>query len=248
MDAPFSLAGKTVLVTGASSGIGRVGAILMGRHGAQLVLHGRDETRLAQTAADCGGNVAKISHGDLTQPADRARLADDCPALDGLFWSAGASRYQPARMLRESNWSQMAELNLEAPALTTAAFLRAGKIKPGGSLVYMSSMAGHRGARGLAAYAAAKAGLEAWVRILAVEVCRQRIRANAIAAGMIRGPLAEEAASQVAEEGLAGDEARYPLGYGEPDDAAAAALFLLAPASRWMTGVTLILDGGWSIA
>jgi NAD(P)-dependent dehydrogenase (short-subunit alcohol dehydrogenase family) len=138
-------------------------------------------------------------------------------------------------------------VNTVGPLLLIRDLLRKKKLNPGASIVWLSSVASARGAAGYAAYAASKAGLEASARCLALELAPKGMRVNCIAPGMIETEMAASAAERISGEALAAHLKAYPLGAGQPADVAAAASFLLSEASRWVTGVTLPVDGGFSI-
>ncbi|MBD8724703.1 SDR family oxidoreductase [Oxalobacteraceae sp. CFBP 13708] len=237
---PFHLRGKTVLVTGASSGIGRAVAVECARAGARVVINGRDAVRLADTLAllDAGlEHVACVA--DLTDPPQMARLVAACGELDGVVHAAGVHGVTPLRMLRQSFMQTVLDANFLAPLMLTQQLLAKKMLRNGASLVFMSSIAAHTGTVGVGPYSASKAALEGMIRPLALEIAPRAMRANAIAPGLVDTPLVND------DRAWLDDKANmYPLGLGRPEDVAYAAIYLLADISRKVTGTQLHLDGG----
>lgn len=242
---PFSLDGKRILVTGASSGLGRAIAIACSQRGATIVATGRDEARLQETitALDGSGHIAV--HADLVFVADRERLALAVDTVDGVVHSAGISRLSPIRMATERHVQEIWQINYEAPVLLTQRLLAKSQIANDGSIVFLSSIAAYIGVPAVGVYSGTKAALIATMRCLAMEVAKRRIRVNALAPALVDTPLLAATGSVVGS--LEAQRAAYPLGFGEPDDIANAAIYFLSPASRWVTGTTLIMDGGLTL-
>ena len=247
MDNLFSLAGKTILITGASSGIGRVTAIACAKMSARLVITGRNEERLNETLSQMSGDGHIVIAAELCEQEEINRLVDAMSELDGAFFCAGVSDTTPVKYMNSEAIQRVLSINLEAPMLLTQRMLLKKKIKKGASLVYMSSMGVEQVAPGLGIYAASKSGLNAFMRAVATEQASRKVRANAVMAGMVKTELIDTL-SQLTEEDIKRDEAKYPLGYGKPEDVANAVIYLLSDASRWMTGSLLKLDGGSSLS
>ncbi|CAG9274080.1 NAD(P)-dependent dehydrogenase (short-subunit alcohol dehydrogenase family) [Paraburkholderia unamae] len=251
MDNPFSLSGKRILVTGASSGIGRQIAISCSQMGAQVVITGRDRERLKQTL-EMLDKSALAGHqaiqAELTNASDRDALIAELGgvALNGVVHSAGISRLSPVRMFTEQHLREVQAINVDAPMLLTQALLKRNLVAQEGSLVFVASIAAHIGVAGVAAYSGTKAALIAMTRCLAMEVVKRRIRANCLSPALVETPLLEATATMVGS--MEQERNNYPLGFGKPEDVANAAIFLLSNASRWITGTTMVMDGGLTIS
>lgn len=248
---PFSLADKRILVTGATSGLGKTIALTCARMGAEVICTGRDTPRLEQTLAELKA-VSPCAHqavqADLTQPAGREAVVAGVgtTALNGVVHSAGISRLSPVRMMTEQHLREVQSINVDAPMLLTQALLKRNLIAADGSMVFIASIAAHIGVPGVAAYSGTKAALLAMVRCLAMEVVKRRIRANCLSPALVETPLLEATAALVGS--MEQERNNYPLGFGKPEDVANAAVFLLSGASRWITGTTLVMDGGLTIS
>jgi NAD(P)-dependent dehydrogenase (short-subunit alcohol dehydrogenase family) len=237
---PFHLRGKTVLVTGASSGIGRAVAVECARAGARVVINGRDASRLGDTLALLNAGLDHVACvADLTDPPQMARLVAACGELDGVVHAAGVHGVTPLRMLRQSFMQTVLDANFLAPLMLTQQLLAKKTLRNGASLVFMSSIAAHTGTVGVGPYSASKAALEGMIRPLALEIAPRAMRANAIAPGLVDTPLVNDDRAWLDEKAK-----MYPLGLGKPEDVAYAAIYLLADISRKVTGTQLHLDGG----
>lgn len=248
---PFSLADRRILVTGSTSGLGKTIALTCARMGAEIICTGRNAERLAQTLAELQALSARPHQGvqaDLTQPESRDALmaAVGQTALHGVVHSAGISRLSPVRMLTEQHLREVQSINVDAPMLLTQALLKRNLVAADGSMVFIASIAAHIGVPGVAAYSGTKAALLAMVRCLAMEVIKRRIRANCLSPALVETPLLEATATMIGS--MEQERGNYPLGFGKPEDIANAAVFLLSGASRWITGTTLVMDGGLTIS
>lgn len=242
---PFSLEGKRILVTGASSGIGRQIAISCAQMGAQLVISGRDVSRLGATfsALPDKGHMQIVA--DLGKQEDIDRLVAEAGVLDGLVHAAGISKLVPLRLINQAHLDEMFASNTFAPMLLTKGLLAKKRITLGGSILFIASVASHIGPMASSAYAASKSALLGMVRSLGLEVAKQGIRANCIAPGYVRTPLLD--GLQGSGGNMEGLFDLTPLGMGEPEDVAYAAVFLLSDASRWITRNYFIVDGGLTV-
>jgi NAD(P)-dependent dehydrogenase (short-subunit alcohol dehydrogenase family) len=236
---PFHLRGKTVLVTGASSGIGRAVATECARAGARIILTGRDQERLDETMAalDGAGHVGVVA--DLTVAEQSAQVVAAAAGIDGVVHAAGIDGLSPVRMLRQSFMQTVLDSNFMAPMLLTQQLLATKSLRNGASIVFLSSIAAHTGTAGVGPYSASKAALEGMMRCLALEIAPRAMRANALAPGMVDTPLVNGDRDWLDQKG-----AMYPLGLGRPEDVAYAAIYLLADVSRKVTGIQLHLNGG----
>jgi NAD(P)-dependent dehydrogenase (short-subunit alcohol dehydrogenase family) len=246
MSNKFSLINKTILVTGASSGIGRQICISLSELGATVIATGRDEIRLAETQSMSKGENHQIIPIDLTEISLHKELVDKLPKLSGIVHSAGIARYIPFKAISEKELRQTQLLNYEAPILLTQQLLKYKKIDKKGSIIFIASISGLIGTVGNTIYAGSKAALIAATRALAIEVAGQEIRANCISPGMVITPLTAKIEDSVSTETFKENEKLHPLGFGVPEDVANACVFLLSDASRWITGTNLIIDGGYT--
>jgi len=245
------LDGKVALVTGSSRGIGAEIAMAFAAHGAQVVIHGRDEEALetVQTRIETGGGQAMPVTGDVTSFADieamRARIAQAYGPVDVLVTSAGgsASRPGPIEDISEESWRADIDGNLTATFLTVKSFLPGMKARGAGSIITMSSAAGRRAHAGtLVAYAAAKAGVQLFTQDLAAQVGPHGIRANCIAPETI---LTDRNKAWIPDEQQQAMAQSHPLRrLGTPQDVARAAVYLASDQASWITGVILDISGG----
>ena len=246
---PFSLAGKTVLITGASSGIGQATAIACSRMGARVVVTARNQERLQQTFSQLNpaveGHMQQLA--DLTSQDELENLLTMLPPLDGAVLSAGNSTTLPLQFGSREKFDEMFNVNFFAPVELLRLLYKKKRLNKGASVVLLASIGGtHSFMPGNGVYGASKAALNSIMRYAAREYASRRVRANSICPGMVDTPLIHR--GTITEEQLAEDAKKYPLGrYGVPDDIANGALFLLSDASSWLTGHDLVIDGGFSI-
>ena len=245
---PFSLADKIILVTGASSGIGREVAVSCSNMGASIVATGRDSHRLAETMLLlCPAAQHQMVVADLTIARDRDNLVDQLSLqIDGCVHCAGISRLSPVRMMTEEHLLEIAAINANAPMLLTQRLLKKQRIQSGGSILFISSIAAHIGVPGVAGYSGSKAALIGMMRCLAMEVVKRKIRVNCLSPALVSSPLLEATSEMLGS--MEQEEKNYPLGFGRPADVANASIFFLADASRWITGTTLVMDGGLTVS
>lgn len=238
----FSLSGKTILVTGASSGIGRGIAIACAEAGACVVLNGRNVARLNETLSHMSGEGHVVLPADLTDAAHRQALVEQVSELDGLVQCAGVMNRVPCKSIGQEDIDAVFAPNVEAPILLQAELLQERKIKKGASIVYMASIAPRSAETGNALYSASKAAIIAYAKCLSLELAPRQIRVNCISPAMVWTDLALSGATK---EKLEQDQATYPLKrYGKPEDVANAAVYLLSEASLWMTGSNVEITGG----
>lgn len=244
---PFSLASKTFLITGASSGIGRETALECAHMGASVVLTGRDRDRLDETMSLIEGNDKASIIADLTVADDVERLIEALPSLDGAVLCAGNSTTLPLQFGTRDKFDDMFDINFFAPVELLRLLYKKKRLNKGASVVLIASIGGtHSFMPGNGIYGASKAALNSVMKYAAREFASRRIRVNSICPGMVDTPLIHR--GTITEEQLAEDAKRYPLGrYGKPSDIAHGAVYLLGDASSWLTGHDLVIDGGFSI-
>ena len=239
----YSLEGKTILVTGASSGIGRGIAIGCSKAGASVLLVGRNEERLIDTLDQMSGECHQMFLCDLTQTEYLRELVDRLPQLDGIVHCAGIGQRIPAKMLTESDIDDVMNVNFKAPVLLQSFLLQKRKVNKGASIVLMASIASWSPSVGNSIYSASKGALISYANCLSLELAPRQIRVNCISPAMVWTDLIRN--EGITEEQLKEDETGYPLGrYGTPEDIAELAVFLLSDSSSWMTGSNVKISGG----
>lgn len=243
--------GRWVIVSGASSGIGRAVAVELARNEAKVVLLGRDEARLAETRGLLGDAEHRIlaldltDHGALT--AEIVKVRKDVGPLYGLCHAAGIVATRPLSNTTVGVIQAQLDINLLAGLELARAICRRDVMAPeGGSLLFLSSVYGRVGVPAQIGYCATKGAVVAAVRAMAIELARRNIRANCLSPGLVLTEMTKKALAVLSEEQIAKIKDAHPLGIGEPEDVARAAAFLLAPSNRWITGVDLAIDGGFT--
>ena len=247
MSNPFSLKDKTVLVTGASSGIGRQTAIECSRMGASVVLTARNEERLQETLSCMDGEGHMVIMADLLESEQVDNLVETIPQLDGVVLCSGKGLTLPMQFATRDKFNDIFDTNFFAPIELLRLLYKKKKIVKQGSVVVLASLGGTQifsGSNGV--YGASKAALNSAMTFCAKEFSSRKIRVNCICPGMVDTPLIHR--GTVTDEQLKENEKLYPLGrYGKPEDIAYASVYLLSDAASWVTGQQLVLDGGISI-
>lgn len=245
MNNPFSLSGKTILVTGASSGIGRGIAVACAGMGAQVILTARNTVRLQETLSALEGEGHSYIAADLTDAAQRTALVAQLPTLHGVVHCAGVGSRVPCKMLSQEDLDHVMKPNTEAPMLLQALLLSEKKIQKQASVVFIASAAATMPTAGNAVYSASKAAMVAYAKCLALELAPRQIRVNCISPTMVWTDLALVGATT---EQLTEAEKQYPLKrYGQPQDIAHLAVYMLSDASGWMTGSDVQITGGTQV-
>lgn len=240
---PFSLENKTILITGASSGIGRAAAIECSKLGARLVITARNEERLKSTFDHLEGEGHQMILAELTNEDNIKVLVEQCPCIDGLVNNAGVSSSKPLAFISQKEIDKVYAANTYAPMLTIRWLLKKKKLNDNSSIVFTSSVASICSTIANGIYGSSKAALTSYMKYCARELAGKGIRSNAIHPGMVETKLIHGGA--YTEEDLANDLKSYPLGrYGKPEEIAYSIIYFLSDASRWTTGVSLIVDGG----
>ena len=239
---PFSLAGKTILVTGASSGIGKGIALACAKMGASVIVTGRNVERLNETLNLMPKGDHRVISADLTKAEDIDRLVGELPKLDGLVQCAGVGSRVPCKQISKEDIAYVMQPNMEAPILLQAAILSKKKINKASSIVYIASRAYQSPSMGNAIYSASKGAIVAYAKCLALELTPRQIRVNCICPGMVWTDLIT---NDVDKETLEQAQLQYPLKrFGQVDDIANLAIYLLSDASSWMTGSCVDISGG----
>lgn len=246
---PFSLTGKRILVTGASSGIGRAIAIECSKMGAVVYLTARNRERLEETQKQMAHpNLHTVLLADLALREERNNMSVELTEpLDGIIQCAGCTISKPFGFISEDNLSNIMKVNFEAPVMLTQLLLKKKKIAKGASIVFVSSISGvYVSYIANSIYSASKGAVNGIAKALALELAGKDIRVNTITPGMIETNILSEGV--ISDEQLANDAKRYPLKrYGKPEEVAYAAVYLLSDASKWVTGSNLLIDGGYTL-
>lgn len=233
---------KTILVTGASSGIGRAIAIACAAKGMRVVLNGRNVARLEEVRAQMSGEGHIILPADLTDKAQREALATQLPVLNGIVHCAGIGSRVLCKMLEQDDVQQVMETNFSAPVLLQAELLQEKKVAKEASIVFIASAAATMPSIGNSIYSASKAALISYAKCLALELAPRKIRVNCISPTMVWTDLALVGATK---EQLYEAEQAYPMKrYGQPEDIAPMAVYLLSDEAAWVTGSNFELTGG----
>lgn len=243
---PFSLEKKTILITGASSGIGKACAIEVGKLGASVVICGRDKERLILTRDAIGSEKCIVFEGDLNEKDTLARIISETPVLDGVVFSAGKGLTLPLQFASREKFDDIFNINLFAPTELLRLLVKNKKFNKNSSVVIIGSVGGtRRYTVGNAIYGASKAALESFMHYAAIEYAPKKIRVNIVCPGMVHTPMTK--AGHITQEQLDADVQQYLLKrYGEPSDVAHGVVYLLSDAASWVTGSSLVIDGGYT--
>lgn len=248
---PFSLEGKTILVTGASSGIGRGIAVECSKMGAKVVVTGRNVERLNDTRSQLEGEGHLSIASDLSQQEGIDSLVEQCPEINGVVHSAGIPKICGVKNIKRNLLEDIVNVNEIAPILLTAALLKKKKLQKRSSVVFIASMSGVFIANtGEAPYDATKGALAGFTKSAALELAAQGTRVNTICPGLVPTSILNLSNEMFSEEQLKETMyGRYPLKrVGTPEDIANGAIYLLSDASSWVTGINLLIDGGYCLA
>ena len=244
---PFSIKDKTILVTGASSGIGMATAIECSKMGAKLVITGRNEDRLEYTLEELTGNGHQMIVADLSNDDDISRIVEGCPVLDGLVNNAGLTITATTQFISREKLTSVLDVNTIAPILLFQRLLKKKKIQKGCSVVFTSSISGiYCAVLGNVIYSTSKAAISGFVRNSALELAAKGIRVNAVCPGMIETHILDN--GKIGAEELEIDKQRYPMKrYGSPEEVAYGIIYLLSNASSFTTGASIVIDGGFTL-
>ena len=239
----INLKGKTILVTGASAGIGAAVAKLCSDLGAKVCITGRNMDRLSEVSKQLG-NESEFFQADLTLEKDIDNLVKALPCIDGWVHCAGIIEPFPIKFIQSKHIKSMFTINFDSACLLTSKLMKLKKINSSASFVFISSISAQHPYKGGSLYAASKAALESFSRSIAIEFASKGVRSNCISAALVETEMFEKTKNALSETELLGILSSYPLGIGKPMDVAHASAFLLSNQSSWMTGTTMTLDGG----
>lgn len=245
---PFSLEKKTILVTGASSGIGRGIAVECSKMGAKIILNARNKLRLEETMTLLNGDGHSIIEADLSLQSEIEKLVQTIPLIDGCVFCAGIPQVCPVKHFKREELEEIFSINTLAPMMMTSMLAKRKKISKGASLVLIESISGvYVGTRGDVSYNASKAALNGFLKGAALEFASQGIRLNAVNPGLVPTNILNLTNSMFAEEHHIDIMLNsYPLKrLGKPEDIAYGVIYLLSDASNWVTGTNLVIDGGY---
>ena len=244
---PFSLQNRTILVTGASSGIGRTTAIECSMMGAHVIITGRNQVWIDEVKHELNGTGHLGVIADLTQEDQLMNLVDQLPIVDGVVLCAGQGTVVPFKMADRKKIDPIFEINYFAPVELLRLLIKKKKLANESSVVFVSSIGGVDSITiGNSIYGASKAAFNSAMRFCALELAPKKIRVNSVCPGMVNTSLIKGGA--VSDEQHQADMLKYPLKrYGEPEDIAHGIVYLLSAASSWVTGHSLVIDGGYTV-
>lgn len=242
----FDLSGHNILVTGASSGIGKGACVALSEQGASIFLSARSEERLRATKNDLKNNNHRIITADLKDIQEIKNLAKSVDPLDGLVLNAGWVKTRPLRFINDKDLDTTFQVNILSSIRLLRELLKNKKLNSGASICFVSSIASYKPTRGNAMYAASKGAINSFCKAAALELAPKGIRVNAILPGMIETNILTN--SDISQEQLNEHKKNYPLGrFGSVQDVASLIIYLMSSESSWMTGSLLKLDGGFTL-
>ena len=244
---PFSLSGKTILVTGASSGIGKAVAQECAAAGATCLITARNEQRLLQTLEGLQGDGHQMFIADLADTTAIETMIESLPKLDGVVSCAGVVETKMLKFTEEEDLQNLFETNAFSAIRLVRALVQNKKLKKESSVVFISSISGVKcGYIGGSLYGATKGAIEGFAKATALELAPQKIRVNTITPGMVETSLLKDV--EVDQDQIEADKQKYPMKrYGKPEEIGYSAVFLLSDATKWVTGTSLLIDGGYTL-
>lgn len=247
---PFSLEGKTILVTGASSGIGHQCAIDCAKMGAKVVAIGRNQERLEEVVSAMDGKGVSYSYDLFNLEGIKdlvATIVEEHGKLDGFIHAAGIEVTNPVKLTKTEEYESLFHVNCISAFEIVKNLCGIKTFNKGGSIVLISSISGVIARKGLSAYAASKGALMSAARVMALEMAPREVRVNTVSPGTILTPMIQKALDTMGEDDRKKRVDGFPLGLGKTTDISNASIYLLSDASRWLTGQNLIVDGGYTI-
>lgn len=248
---PFTLKEKTIIVTGASSGIGRQCAIDCSKMGAKVILIARNQERLEETLASLDNNDHQVYSYDLTQIDGIKDLVNEIVSsngkINGLIHAAGIEITKPIKLLEPCDFEMIYKTNNLSGFELMRQLSSIKNMNKGGSIIFISSITAIIGRSGVAAYAASKGAMISATKSFALELAKRQIRVNCISPGTILTPMMQNYLNDLDEISRQKRVDGFPLGLGETTDISNACIYLLSDASRWITGQNIIIDGGYTI-
>ncbi len=250
MKNPLDLTGRTILVTGATSGIGRETAILLSELGSKIVYVGRNQDQLEKTGEMLSGTGHRPEPFDLTAVEDipkwMKKIAGEIGPMEGLVHSAGIHFVRPLRITSGKGMEKMMRINVSAAIALAKGFRQKSVRSAVGSIVFLSSAMGTVGQPGVVDYSASKGAINSITKSLALELAEENIRVNCVAPAVVVTEMVAKQQEALSSEQLDAINAMHPLGLGKPRDVANAIAFLIADTGSWITGITLAVDGGYT--
>lgn len=244
---PFSLSGKTILVTGASSGIGRAVAHECAAAGAVCLITARNKERLQHTLEELQGEGHQMFFADLADITAIETIVGNLPKLDGVVSCAGVVETKMLKFTEEEDLQKLFETNAFSAIRLIRALVQNKKLKKESSVVFISSISGVKcGYIGGSIYGATKGAIEGFAKATALELAPQKIRVNTITPGMVETSLLKDV--EVDQDQIDADKLKYPMKrYGKPEEIGYSAVYLLSDATKWVTGASLLIDGGYTL-
>jgi NAD(P)-dependent dehydrogenase (short-subunit alcohol dehydrogenase family) len=245
-DNPYNLINKKILITGASSGIGRATSILCSQLGADLIITGRDENRLTETFRSLSGNNHAKVIADLSKEEEIIKLISEIQNIDGFVHCAGINKRIPIQSLTQQSIDNLIHTNFISAVLLSRYLVNKRKLNIAASIVFISSVSVNYPAIGNAMYCASKGALNSFSKVMALELASKDIRVNCIEPGMVASEWLNK--TSLTEEQLEQSQLKYPLKrFGTPEEVAYTAAFLLSDMTKWMTGSSITIDGGLTL-
>lgn len=244
---PYSLEGKTILVTGASSGIGKATAIECSKLGAKVIIIGRNEERLNDTFEKLEGSENKKFILDLKDSELLKTFVSEISNIDGIVHSAGLTKNIPFQFASKENFDEVFDVNFFSPAELTRLLIKSKKINKSSSIVFISSISGVLcSAPASSIYSSSKGAVNGLIKGMALDFASKGIRVNSVNPGVVETNIFDEGV--ITEEQLEENKKQYPLKrFGKPEEIAFAVIYLLSDASSWVTGTNLVIDGGFTL-